>query len=84
MTNLEYDVLDELYFVQDYDYLKNELDIGEPVLIEVLEQLYQKDFIKCFRNPNEEIDRGMGDIKNNYKSYLYLATKKGLFAHHAD
>jgi len=84
MTNLEYDVLDELYFVQDYEYLINELDIEEPVLIEVLEKLYQKDWIKCFIKHDEEIERGLADIKNNYKSYLYLATKKGLFAHHAD
>ncbi len=84
MTDLEFDVLDELYFVQKYDYLKQELQLNDDNLVEVLNSLYNKEWIKCFINHSEEIVNGQADIKSNYKHYLYLATKKGLLAHNAD
>ncbi len=84
MTDLEFDVLDELYFVQDFDFLKGELDLKDSLLVETLELLYKKEWIKCLKNHSEEVEAGKANIREKFKEYLYLASKKGLLAHNAD
>ena len=82
MTEEEYDLLDELYFVYSYDHLKKVLNWEDEKLLATLQLLYEKEWIKCFSAPDEEVLRG-GDIKNRGKSYFYLATKKGLMEHNS-
>lgn len=84
MTDLEYDLLDELYFVQSFDYLQNALAIEEPVLKETLELLLKKGWVKCFVNNTEEVFIEDMDFEKRYRQYSYLATKQGLLAHNAD
>jgi len=81
MTDLEFDVLDELYFVVSFNDLQEELEIDEPTLKEVLHSLLQKKWIKCYLNASEEALQDEIDYDNQYKSYHYLATKQGLLAH---
>ncbi len=82
MTDDEFDLIDELYFVQSYDYLKQELDWEDEKLLVILQRLVDKEWINCFSNPDEEIFDDP-DIQNKGKGYFYLASKKGLLAHHA-
>lgn len=84
MTDLEYDLLDELYFVQSFDYLQNALAIEEPALKETLESLLKKGWVKCFVNNTEEVFIEDMDFEKRYRQYSYLATKQGLLAHNAD
>lgn len=81
MTDLEYDVLDELYFVVPFSHLEQELNIEAGELKNVLQALLKKEWIKCFMNASEEVPPHEVDISNHYTDYLYLASKKGLLAH---
>ncbi|MCC5921822.1 MAG: transporter [Cyclobacteriaceae bacterium] len=81
MTDLEFDVLDELYFVQSFDDLKQKLIIKEDTLRATLHVLVKKGWVKCLDKQEREIlDEGRG-FSDNYLSYRFLATKAGLMAH---
>lgn len=81
MTDIEFDVLDELYFVQPFDYLVDELDVDEPELKETLSVLIDKGWVKCFISMQEEELPHQVKLEEKYKEYFYLATKAGLMAH---
>ena len=83
MTDLEYEVLDELYFVQSYLQLVQLTNVDEETLYEVLERLLQNQWIKCLKSPEEEVFEEALNFENFYKQYYYLATKKGLMAHNS-
>lgn len=81
MSENEFDVLDELYFVQPYNYLDENCGLSENELVETLSELFQKRWIKILKNVDEEEEIDRVDIKNKFRSYFYLATKKGLLKH---
>ncbi|WP_297335376.1 hypothetical protein [Algoriphagus sp.] len=82
MSDEEFDLLDELYFVQSFSYLKESLGWEESLLLETLDSLYQKSFIKCLSAPDlERFDQVQ--LKIEGKNLYFLATKKGLMAHNA-
>lgn len=80
MTDLEFDLLDELYFVQSYDYLRNALGWDEFSLLQTLQSLYRKGMIKCLSGPDQERFDDV-DVLSEGQRLFYLATKKGLMAH---
>ncbi|MEN2283536.1 hypothetical protein AAGF08_15440 [Algoriphagus sp. SE2] len=80
MTEEEFDVMDELYFVQPYQYLKETLDLEESKILTALDSLYQKGLIKCLKSPDEECFNKV-DIFKEGENLFFLATKKGLMAH---
>jgi len=80
MSDDEFDLLDELYFVQPYSILQEALGWEDKQLLYTLGLLKEKGWIKCFTSPDQECF----DAINLYemgKDLLYLATKKGLMAH---
>lgn len=81
MSDLEYDTLDELYFVQSYKELNKKLNWEDEILRDTLKSLHEKGWIKCFLTPTEEIFNDDIDIETQYHKYFYLASKAGLFAH---
>jgi len=81
MTDAEFDLLDELYFVQPFDFLKDELGWKDEEILDVLTSLQKKDWIKCFSEMDIEVYPPQLNLEEHYKSYLYLASKKGLMAH---
>lgn len=82
MTDDEFDLLDELYFVQHFSYLKETLGWGETRLLTTLQALYEKSFIKCLKGPDYEIFEKL-DLTQSGTDLFYLATKKGLMEHNA-
>ena len=80
MTDDEFDLMDELYFVQSYDYLKQELDWEDEKLLVILQKLADKEWINCFSSPDEEIFDDP-DIQSKGRTYFYLASKIGLLEH---
>jgi hypothetical protein len=80
MSDREFDLLDELYFVQEYAFLQDSLGWEDHLLMETLTSLYVKGMIKCLSAPDEERFDQV-DIFNEGKSLFFLATKKGLMAH---
>ena len=81
MTDLEFEVLDELYFVISFDELKQATELDGETLCMVLRDLLNKEWIKCFRDRVEPV--GVEEIKFelDYTKYYYLASKEGLLAH---
>ena len=80
MSDDEFDLLDELYFVQPYSVLQEALGWEDKHLLDTLGMLKEKGWIKCFTTPDQECF----DAINLYEVgtvLLYLATKKGLMAH---
>lgn len=80
MSDEEFDLLDELYFVQPYAYLQETLGWEEEKLLVTLRLLKEKGWIKCFTEPDQECFDTI-DLQDVGKDLLYLATKKGLMAH---
>ena len=80
MTDEEFDLLDELYFVHPYEYLKETLRWEDELLKNTLYSLYEKAYIKCLASPDEEIFE-VQDLKRDAGQMYFLATKKGLMAH---
>ena len=80
MSDEEFDLIDELYFVQKYDLIKESLGWEDKQLLITLNSLYQSGMIKCLASPDtERFD--VVDIFAEGKNLFYLATKKGLMAH---
>lgn len=81
MSDAEFDVMDELYFVQPFNYLIEELEMPAIDLKDVLKSLIEKGWVKCLYNMNDEVFEDKLDIENEFQDYYYLATKTGLLAH---
>lgn len=80
MSDEEFDLMDELYFVQKYDFIKDSLGWEDELLLNTLDSLYQSGMIKCLETPDtERFD--VVDIYSEGRELFYLATKKGLMAH---
>lgn len=84
MTELEYNVLDELYFLQSYSYIANTLDLTDEDLKRTLLRLLKKGWIRCYTSPTDELGSDKLYIESEYRNYHYLATKAGLLAHNSN
>lgn len=82
MTDAEFDLMDELYFVQPFEYIKETLKWEDGLLLNTLQLLYSQGFIKCLETPDEERFDEV-DILKDGKKLFFLATKKGLMAHNS-
>ena len=80
MSDQEFDLLDELYFVQPYAFLQETLGWEDKQLLDTLTSLVEKGWVKCFTEPDQECFEAI-DLQKIGKGLLYLATKKGLMAH---
>jgi hypothetical protein len=80
MSDEEFDVLDELYFVQNYAFLQEALGWEDRQLLNTLTLLVEKGWVKCFTEPDQECFESL-NLQEVGKELLYLATKKGLMAH---
>lgn len=80
MTDNEFALLDELYFISNSEMLiaSTKLNIDEIKLI--MCTLLQKGFIKILYQ-NEEIEISEEKLLSNFETYQYIASKKGLLAH---
>ncbi|MDN5202925.1 transporter [Fulvivirgaceae bacterium BMA10] len=84
MSDEEFDILDELYFVLSFEVLVKELDLQEDVIKVLLLSLIKKGWVKCFEAVDREIVVDDTDFEDNYFRYYYLATKEGLLAHNSN
>ena len=80
MSDQEFDLLDELYFVQPYAVLQEALGWEDSQLLSTLTLLLDKGWIKCFTTPDRECFDSI-NLHEVGKELLYLASKKGLMAH---
>lgn len=82
MTDLEYLVLDELYFVQEFQSLFQACEVSEEDLVLTLVSLKAKEWIKVLSDVDDEAKEPL-ELSTEYANYFYLATKKGLLAHNS-
>ena len=83
MSDLEFDVMDELYFIQSFEGLMEATGLEDKELRPVLEKLLSKGWIRCFRSAADEVPGEDIDLQTEYMQYLYLASKSGLMAHNS-
>ena len=83
MTDLEFDLLDEIYFVKSYAEISAALGWEDNKILSTLKSLFEKGWIRCYKSPTEEILNDNIDLDVGYKIYFYLASKSGLFAHNS-
>jgi hypothetical protein len=81
MTDDEFDLLDELYFVKTFDELSKELKWGDEELRTQLFGLIAKQWVKCMIGLLEYENPTHVEYLSNYANYQYIATKNGLLAH---
>lgn len=81
MSEREFDVMDELYFVAGYEALLASTGLGDADLKDTLRGLVEKGWAKCLRSADEEAHEAAERFDEEYRSYSYLATKEGLLAH---
>ena len=84
MNNIEFDILDELYFLQSYEYLKITLKFNDELLKQSLQGLIEQGWVTCYSSPTEELAFESNQFEKDYRNYHYLATKAGLLAHNSD
>ena len=83
MTDNEFEVLDELYFITHYSDLYQSLNLDTKVLKSVIIQLWDKGWLRCYHGADNELDRDNVDFENQFDNYHYLASKEGLMAHNS-
>ena len=82
MTEIEFDVLDELYFVISFKDLQEVLNMDESELIEELKGIFEKGWLRVFSSPDGTAD--LVKISNSILLNTFLlASKAGLKAHNS-
>jgi hypothetical protein len=84
MTDLEYDVLDELYFLTSFQELSKRCQLNSEELKVVLGTLLEKGWLNCFIEKDVPLQKEDVDLDAFSSQYFYLASKSGLFAHNSN
>lgn len=83
MSEQEFCVLDELYFLQSFHELSQLTGLLPEELKLVLADMLQRGWVKCLRSREGEEPVANNEYLQHYSSYFYLATKAGLLAHNS-
>lgn len=83
MTDEEFEVLDELYFVQSFRQLEKLVDLAPETLVKTLQSLFDKGWIKVMIGVDEELPENQVNLQSAGTDYFFLASKKGLLAHNS-
>lgn len=83
MSDLEFDVLDQLYFVIGLEELSKEMEMDEVELWNVLRGMIKKEWVKVMKNQSDEEVDWTQISEEALHPYVFLATKKGLLAHNS-
>lgn len=82
MTELEFDILDEMYFIISFDQLIQKVSCSEEELKDTLQVLLNKGWIKLAEPlENQVVPPVQFNISADPYRYHYLITKEGLLAH---
>ncbi|KAA3437913.1 hypothetical protein [Rufibacter hautae] len=84
MTDQEFNIIDELYFVTSFEALLQELRMPDPELREALRGLISMNYIKClFPDQDTEVPFDPEHFAREGHHYFFLATKEGLLTHNS-
>lgn len=82
MTDSEFEVLDELYFVQSYAELQESTGYEDALLKDVLNSFLSKGWARCLASRAGE-EMAVQSLPANFHACFFLATKAGLLAHNS-
>jgi hypothetical protein len=83
LTDSEYEILDELYFVLSFEELKSKFSYPEKELVGMLKRLLEKGWVRCLTPVTDVEIEDFSEFDHQYTEYNYLASKKGLLAHNS-
>lgn len=83
MTEIEYNILDELYFVCSFSDLKEKLRLSEGELKFNLLNLIDKGWLNYFQELDGIQNPSLADVSKALNNLYFLASKEGLFAHNS-
>lgn len=83
MTEQEFDIIDEMYFLISFDKLQQELTLETTFLIDQLASLHAKGWIRILTGEEDAAPSALVNFKQEYRNYNYLASKAGLLAHNS-
>jgi hypothetical protein len=83
MTDSEFDIMDELYFISSFEELNKNILMEESELVNALHSLIKKGWVKCLEKETDQEFEIADNFKAEFKKYNYLATKAGLLAHNS-
>ncbi len=84
MTEVEFDILDELYFVASYPDLRSTLSLSDEELCQGLQSLLQQGYVRImYPNQDTEYEFRPEEFGQHCQDYFYLATKAGLVVHNS-
>lgn len=84
MTENEFAILDELYFVTSYSDLKSTSALTDEELCTALRDLIGKGYIRIlYPDPDTDYAYDEATFKQRCQEYYYLATKAGLVVHNS-
>ncbi|MCC9165645.1 hypothetical protein [Pontibacter harenae] len=84
MTDIEFDILDELYFVVAFADLKSTLSLSDQELCEGLKSLIKQGYVKIlYPDQDTEHEYEEKSFSQHCQSYYFLATKAGLIVHNS-
>ena len=83
MTNIQFQIIDELYFVTSFDDLLREVEIDDIELIGELKTLLQSGWVEqfIFNQEQKNYIKQKHPVFDTISSHAYLATKEGLLKH---
>ena len=84
MSENEFDILDELYFVTSYRDLKSTLSLNEEEICTALQSLIRQGYVKIlYPDPDTEYAFDAAQFGSQCSVYYFLATKAGLVVHNS-
>ncbi len=83
LNELEWDILNAIYFVEPFENILAECKAPAPIVADALKQLIHKKYVVAMRfdETSQEYVRSFIYDSDNMYAYRYLATKEGLIAH---
>ncbi|OON67092.1 MarR family transcriptional regulator [Hymenobacter sp. CRA2] len=82
MTDAEFDILDELYFVTSFPDLQQRTGLTAPELEQQLRGLLEQGLVRCFwPDPDTELAYEPTSFGALRQDCFFLATKEGLLQH---
>ncbi len=84
MSDNEFDILDELYFVTSYPDLRSTLSLSDEELCAALQALIQRGYVRILY-PDQDTDYEYDEVRfgQHCQEYFFLATKAGLVVHNS-
>ena len=83
MNEVQFQILDAVYFVESFDNIFEEVGEPKPVLIDELRNLIDKGWLQVMEYSSAQSDYVRTAIfdTDNLDQYYFLATKEGLLKH---